>query len=130
MGNRVPIFLSTRILVKTLIRKFHVICAKSSGDLEKIVVLWKFHNDSSNIFVNISKGNCFFIFLTIMSKLVDRSWKVEGMLKSSIPFILKHIISCIEGTETNIMGESCFMPMKIFLVKLWTLWLRTLMTTN
>ena len=77
--------------MKTMAWKFWGLCAKSFGDSAKNLCFLRFHNGGRNVFVIESVGNGIFIFLITLSKQVHMGRKFERALKSSKPFILKHI---------------------------------------
>ena len=62
-------FIFTEIQAKIVSRKFHGFWAIGFGDSQKSLY-FKFHKDSSNMFVNTSEGVWFFIYLIKLLKLV------------------------------------------------------------
>ena len=76
------VFVLTRILVKTLSRKFYVLYAKSFGDSANGRYFLRFRDGSKNMFVNTNKGNCLFIFLITLLKHLLMGWKFHWNIKT------------------------------------------------
>ena len=90
----VRIFLLIQIPVKTMLHKFHGLCAKSFGNLAKYRYFLRFHDDSRNIFLNTSMEIVFFIFLIMLAKFVPMVWKFQGTWNQG-SLLIWIIFSCI-----------------------------------
>ena len=90
MSNHVCNFLLTRTLVKTMSRKFSVSARKTLANQQNIVDFCVSIMIAEICSWAQTRAIVFFIFLIKFPKHVLMGWKFQGILKSSISFILKH----------------------------------------
>lgn len=80
----------TRIILKTMPRKFHGPCAKSIGDSTKNFL--RFRNGSKTCSLIQAADAIGFCFSINVVKTCSHGIKFQEKLKSSICFVLKHIL--------------------------------------
>lgn len=90
MGRRACIFLLTRLLAQIISRIFPRAYAYKLDNLANVCYLVRFKNGSKSMFRNKRDEN-YFVFLIVLSKYDEMSWKRPRTLTSCISFISKHI---------------------------------------